>query len=267
MNPQKWLNSVTVTTLISTPVSIRKTIAEQMKRRLIIGVLIISTICGCSLDDAGSPGLYIYSDVYNFNEGQQGWVADFADYPAGPTDSVGCELAFSYTDLPQNLGNRKAIMMSGTNYDNNLFMFMKKKVIGLAPETFYTVVFEVELASNAPTQNVGTDSGPGSVYLKAGAVSTEPKKVIDGSNYVMNVDKGYESQGGSDLVVLGNIGVAPNTTQYTLITRSNEMSNTPFIVRSNSAGELWLVIGTDSGFEGTTTLYYTRVGVVFTSSD
>lgn len=238
---------------------------EQMKRRLITGVLIISTICGCSLDDASDPGLFMYSDVYDFNEGQQDWVADFADYPTGPTDSVGYELNFCYTNLPGNLANKKGIMMSGTNHSGDLFMFMKKKVTGLVPETYYTIVFEVELASNASSQSVGAD-GPGSVYLKAGAVSTEPKKVIDGSSYVMNLDKGNRSQGGSDLVVLGHIGVAPNTTQYTLITRSNEMSNTPFIARSNSAGELWLVVGTDSAFEGTTTLYYTRVAVVFTTS-
>jgi len=237
-----------------------------MKRRLIIGLLGLCGVWGCSLD-ATDPGLFIYTDVYDFNEGQLGWDADFADYPTGPDDSLNYELNFCYIDLPSNLGSRKGIMMSGKNYSDDLFMFMKKKIGGLSPETYYNIVFEVELASNAPTQSVGAGGAPGeSVYLKAGACAIEPRKVIDGENYVLNVDKGNQEDGGSDLATLGHIGVAPNTTQYTLITRSNEMAPTPFIARTNQNGELWLIVGTDSGFEGTTTVYYTRVRIVCTTS-
>lgn len=31
-------------------------------------------------------------------------------------------------------------------------------------------------------------------------------------------------------------------------------------------GEIWLIIGTESGFEGITTVYYTRVNVVFSGT-
>ena len=238
---------------------------EGMKRRLIIVFLIMVGMAGCDLE--ADQGINLYADVYDFNNGQQGWEADFTDYPASTQDSLTYELTFSYTNLPSNLGSRKGIMMSGKNYSDDLFMFMKKKVAGLAPNTYYTIVFEVELASNAPTGAVGIGGAPGEgVYLKAGAVSIEPRKVIDGSSYTLNVDKGNQSESGSNLVVLGHIGVAPNTTEYTLITRSNETTTTPFIARTNNLGELWIIVGTDSGFEGTTTVYYTKLGIVFTTS-
>jgi hypothetical protein len=67
-------------------------------------------------------------------------------------------------------------------------------------------------------------------------------------------------------IVLGDISVPYNTQGYALITRNNAV-NAPFIARSNSNGEIWLIIGTDSAFEGITTLYYTRVNVVFSTSN
>jgi hypothetical protein len=38
-------------------------------------------------------------------------------------------------------------------------------------------------------------------------------------------------------------------------------------VRANPDGTFWLLVGTDSGFEGTTTLYYQRIGVTLTPVD
>ena len=45
--------------------------------------------------------------------------------------------------------------------------------------------------------------------------------------------------------------------KYQLIKRTN--SQTPFSAKANDKGELWLIVGTDSGFEGLTTLYYTQI--------
>ena len=38
----------------------------------------------------------------------------------------------------------------------------------------------------------------------------------------------------------------------------------PDLVTSNELGELWLVVGTDSAFEGKTTLYYQAVEAILT---
>ncbi len=221
---------------------------------------------GCSFSD-NSPQIAVFSISFDFNQSQGEWEADFTDLPTLPTDSSLYELQVAYTYLPSNLGTRKSIMLSGNNHSDDLFMFIKKRITGLMPNTSYNLVFEVELASNAPYGSVGVGGSPGeSVYLKAGASQIEPKKMIEDDRYVLNVDKGNQSMPGSNAIVLGNIATASSSSNYTLISRSNaSTSSQPFIAQSNSTGEIWLLVGTESGFEGVTTVYYTKVNVLFST--
>jgi len=223
---------------------------------------------GCNLNNTGSQDLALESIVSDFSHSQDGWEADFSDYPATAEDSLKLNLQFSYTNLPANLGSGKSIMLSGTNYNDDLFMFIKKKVNGLRPNTEYTLTFEVEFASNASSGGTSSNEGsPGeSVFLKAGAVSVEPSKIVRESDYVLNIDKGQLLYGGQNMIVLGNIAAGQNASNYTLLTRTNANNLVPFTAITNSAGELWLIVGTDSGFSGTTTIYYTKVSVVLSAT-
>jgi hypothetical protein len=232
----------------------------------LIFLIVLAGLVGCDVS-SDSSGILVFSYGFDFSQSQDNWEADFTDFPVG-TDSNSYELEFAYTERPANLGaNKKSMMLSGNNHSDDLFMFMKRKITDLSPNTDYTLAFEVELASNAPEGSVGIGGSPGeSVYLKAGASGTEPKKVIDGTEYALNVDKGDQSQPGENTVVLGNIAVPSGTQDYALITRNNAANNVPFQARSNSKGEIWLIIGTDSGFEGKTTVYYTRINVIFSAT-
>jgi hypothetical protein len=154
-------------------------------------------------------------------------------------------------------------MLSGKNVNKDLFMYIKKKVDGLKPDTDYTLTFSVELASDL---NAATPVAGGAVYLKAGATHSEPKSVIEVGQYVMNIDKGNQDSGGEHMVLLGDILAENASTAYSLITRNNTMSNSRYVAKTNSNGELWLIIGTDSSLEGTTKVFYTRVKVVFSAS-
>jgi len=229
--------------------------------------VVLALFCGCDLS-SDENGILVFSESFDFSQSQGDWKVDFTDFPSGEEDSAFYELRFSYTNRPENLGaNKKSMMLSGNNHSDDLFMFMKKKITNLTPNTDYAMVFEVELASNAPKGSVGIGGSPGeSVYLKAGASATEPKKVIESNQYALNIDKGNQSTSGESTVVLGNIAVDFDTDEYTLITRNNASTyNNPFVAKSNSKGELWLFVGTDSGFEGTTTVYYTKINVVFSA--
>jgi hypothetical protein len=236
-----------------------------MCSRMIVFVCMM-LLCSCSPSD-DDKGISVFSVSFDFSESEDGWTADFADLPANAEDSSFYELKHGYTNLPANLGMRKAIMLSGNNHSDDLFMFIKRKVTGLNPNTSYTLVFEVELASNAPKGTVGAGGSPGeSVYLKAGASEIEPVKNLEGDRYVLNIDKGNQSEAGSNATVLGDIATPLTVAEYTLITRNNASPSAgPLVAQSNNAGEIWLMIGTDSGFEGTTTVYYTNVKVLFSS--
>ena len=86
---------------------------------------------------------------------------------------------------------------------------------------------------------------------------------IDKKDRMLNVDKGNQANVGTDSVLLGDIAkaeYAPFNFDYALIERTNQQ---PFSFRTDYSGNAWLYFGTDSGFEGTTTLYYNDFPVEF----
>lgn len=199
--------------------------------------------------------------VFDFSGGFDGWSGDFADYPSA--DSAFYELKFARTTLPAPLDTGKhALMIRGANHSDDLFMFIKKRITGLTPNKIYKVFIDVEMASAAPTHAVGIGGAPGeSVFLKAGATLVEPRKVESGGFYSMNIDKSNQASPGADMDTIGHIGVSDTTTVFTLISRTN--ADHPFSLSTDDRGEIWICIGTDSGFEGTTTLYYNKITLSF----
>lgn len=75
----------------------------------------------------------------------------------------------------------------------------------------------------------------------------------------MNIDKGNQIPSGEDMIYIGDFSNETNEFEYNLVNRNN--IQTPFEAQANDAGELWLIVGTDSGFEGITTIYYTKIAV------
>lgn len=205
----------------------------------------------------------LYSVSYLFKDSASGWEGGFADHPV---DTTGYHLKAGLDTLPYNLNadsTKKAILLSGINGSDDLFMFMKRKVSGLRKNTTYELLFNVRFASNAPTGAVGVGGAPGeSVYVKVGGSTVEPQTEIVDGYYRLTIDKGNQSESGENMVVVGHVGVASTTTKYTLVVRNNNSSNGMYAT-TNASGELWLIVGTDSGFEGETTLYYTQVDVLF----
>ena len=220
-------------------------------KRLVLLLLLISAL--------GARG---QTFDFEFASGYQGWSGDFADYPA--SDSVFYELAFGRSPLPLPLDTTLlGLRISGNNHSDDLFMFIKRKVTGLLPNRAYQVLIEVVFASNVPTNAIGVGGAPGEgVTVKAGITRVEPLKVNHEGFYLMNIDKGNQVQPGADMDTIGNVGVTDTTTAYELVTRTN--ATHLFSFTTDSSGEAWICIGTDSGFEATTTLYYKQISLTFT---
>jgi hypothetical protein len=231
----------------------------MMKRLWHAYWLVVLILSGCNMT-GNNPSVYTFT--FDFNNGIDGWRGDFSDYPEG--DSVFYELEYAYGPLPENISKtRKGILISGNNRSDDLFMFITRKLQGFMPNATYEVLINVRMASNAPTEAFGIGGAPGeSVIVKVGMPTVEPKKVLVNGFYEMNIDKGIQNESGKDMVTIGHIGVAPTTSQYTEITRNNSSANA-LILKTNSSGEAWVIIGTDSGYEGKTTLYYTGLDLIF----
>jgi hypothetical protein len=217
---------------------------------------IFVALSGC-MSDADSPAISIFSQNFDFSTEQHGWQHGFSEYP--PKDSTAYELKYAYVVEPTGTNS---IMLSGNNRSTNLFMYLKRKVEGLTPNTTYTLTFNVSLFSNGES---GLAASTENVYLKVGATGIEPKSVIDKTQFVMNIDKGVQGESGDDMITIGNVATPSGT--YSQITRTNAANTTsPFQVKANSRGEIWLIVGTDSGSTGITTLYYSKVFVTLSST-
>ncbi len=191
--------------------------------------------------------------AWNFNPGHEGWNGDFAEYPAGG-DSL-YELLFEHDTLPLPLDqNQRALKLSGKNINADLFMFAKKRITSLDPNTVYYLNFTVEFASNMPDIPDGQ-----LVQVSAGATPVEPIKVMGENNvYGMNIEKGNQGQNGEDMIVMGSFGNDTDQPVYCLKSLENEH---PFRGTTNEKGDLWIIVGIDSGYDSTTTVYLNSVKV------
>ena len=202
---------------------------------------------------------------YAFESGTDGWEAGFADYPYPLADETIYEFDSGYAALPDGLNNNaKGLKIGGHNRSDDLFMFWRKRVANLGPNQRYAVTIEVEMASQYPENSVGIGGSPGSsVFMKAGAAIIKPTTKIDDSQWLrMNIDKDNQSGGGQDMQVLGNIGIPGDAYKHQIIRRNN--TGKVFEVTADSTGSLWLIVGTDSGYEGLTIIYYDRIMYTFT---
>ncbi len=200
---------------------------------------------------------------FTFEDGAEGWTAGFADYPVDFDPSI-YELDAGHRPLPAGLEGH-GLYIQGHNRSDDLFMFFKRPVGGLEPEAEYSAVLTLDLATNVAAGLVGIGGSPGeSVFVKAGASTAEPLAPEDDSGYFrMNIDKGNQSNGGESMVVVGHVAhPAVTGEEYRIKTLDNSAS--PVHVTADGEGRLWLVVGTDSGFEGLSALYYARIACTLT---
>ena len=200
----------------------------------------------------------------DFQNGPQGFVAGFADLPAADNESY--RLMSGFGPLPAPLGPQQALFISGRNHSDDLFMFFNGQVGGLEPGVRYTATVSVGIATETPSGCVGIGGAPGeSVFVKAGASAVKPLPVREGIYLRMNIDKGNQSQGGEQAVVLGNVANSRRCEQSLQWEhKSFPAKSVPAPVTASADGRVWLLFGTDSGFEGQTRIYFTRAIVTFT---
>jgi hypothetical protein len=234
-----------------------------MRKNLLVAVVVVVGVIIYVVVTGISSSIRL---EFDFRQGAQGWEAGFAEYSRQMQGTV---LEGEIRPLPSELGiNGTGYYLRGMNHSDDLFMFLKRRLgtdDGLVPSQEYRVMFTIVFASDAPTGAVGIGGAPGeSVYLKAGASTVEPEVYLDSDTgyYVMNVDKGLGNSGsGTAASVVGDIAnglSAEENPRYISLERQHEHEYT---VNASPDGELWLLVGTDSGFEGLTAIYYQSIAV------
>jgi len=221
-------------------------------------IAVVGVMLGLSCTKEDDIGRMTKIIDHNFNTSTAEWIGGFADYPEGVEEDWKLSVTHSYLPSPLDT-TKKGVRISGSNHSDDLFMYLTKKVNMQRPDQLYKGTFEVQFATNAAEESVGVGGSPAhSVYMGIGLASIEPKKVLDSTDghYRMNISKISQSQDGEDMKVIGDVSNGKSEPEYTLVTRTGE-----FTGKTDSDGNLWIIVGTDSGFEAVTTLYYTRIKV------
>ena len=214
----------------------------------------------------GPPPPGTVNFAFSFADNLAGWEPACADFALGQEASIG--FAFGHERLPAPLNDRSGLYLESHNQSDDVFMYMVRRLDGLPAGTRYRVRTNVTIATNAPPGCVGVGGAPGEgVTVKAGACGFRPENRIEQGFVRVNFDKGNQAQGGAHVVVIGNLAqdspagtcLQPAYQRKTLTTGGNGP-----LVTSDSSGRLWLVIGTDSGFEGLTRAYVLEGSVILT---
>jgi len=208
---------------------------------------------------------------YDFHKGPQGWIPGFAEYSLDSLESY--QLKANIARLPKEVhAKNRGYRIQGMNRSDDLFMYLSRQIgreVGLVPNQKYELKYDVKFASDAPSGGFGIGGSPGeSVFLKVGAFPWRPKAYLGSGAYaryfLFNVDKGNQSNSGYYMSVAGDVtngrdADLPN--QFVSIHRSH--THTELISTTNKS-RLWLLVGTDSGYEGFTRLYYQEIRVTLT---
>ena len=199
-----------------------------------------------------------------------GWVGESSDYT---TDTAPTNVVFELRDIYNLNGvtnegykDTKAYFVSGTNRSDDLLLYVKKQITGLVANTEYTfAVPSLNLLSNAPSNCMGVGGAPGeSVYVIAAASATEPKPVTTNGETRLNIDRGNQATPGATSMLMGNIAnglPCDGTTKYASKLLRN---GTGVKVKTDGEGKVWVLLGIDSGFEATTSIYLQNVMLTFT---
>jgi len=237
-----------------------------MKSKIQFLLLFISSLTfqSCELFEKGEKSELLLHD--DFSEENIQWESVNADYYYFQKDFMAFK--FERTSLPEPLNTEKpALMLSSFNASDDVFMGAKRKINGLNKNQSYHITYEITFASNEPEGRVGTGGAPAeSVWIKAGATGFEPlsessEEGIFNDFMVLNIDKGNQSVEGENMEIVGNFSNGTRDVyDYRLINHKSKRGTT---VTSNDKGEIWLIFGTESGFESTTTIYYKEVKVFY----
>lgn len=223
---------------------------------------------GLGQDRVNSPRAKGFN--FNFNQGRLNWRSGFSDWREADADEH--EFIAEIRRLPSELNlNRKGYFLSGDNRTDDLLMYLTRTLTreqGLRPGQQFMVEFDIRFASNALTAGFGVGGSPGdSVYLKAGAAPEAPRNTLDEEGiFRLNLDHSQQGSGGRDISLVSSItnGLTsedvedPENPPYKSVRRIHVHPN-PVTVGTD--GKLHLVVGTDSGFEATTSIFFQSINV------
>lgn len=192
---------------------------------------------------------------FDFESGNQNWEGGISDFPVNYEDSINFKINTDYVEHSFNLSDRSntpssVLNVQGDNPHGDLFYFFSRKIQGLRPNQIYHLDFEFLVYAQLLTSLEALSSDE--LYLKLGAVNYSPEleEVVwrNDLNYkTLNVSKGdLNRDEGKDMFNIGSIKDYSSEVPKVI---SGNTFDTNFEVKANNYGELWILVGVDSGIK------------------
>lgn len=195
---------------------------------------------------------------YDFNVKNYDATAIFSDYPDGEETTY--LLTSAYEALPENFSEIKGWKLSGNNHSDDLFMGIKIPIDGLLSATLYKATLTIEFVTNVSKNCMGIGGAPGeSVYVKLAASKDEPVNELDAQMNRLTIDIGNQSQSGTEGTTVGNIANSIECGADPVYEKKTLSTSESIDVMTDNDGKVWLTAGFDSGFEGNTEIFITKL--------
>jgi hypothetical protein len=239
-------------------------------------IILISLLVGCqnrNKDNTPNKTSDINNDsmeyTYDFEEDLDGWTGGYA----------GVSENYSMYDYDVNFSDNNSLLFDGTNKgiyltNNNVdtskndYMYTTKnfsRADGLLPLTNYLVDLKFDIAPSLINniENVPYDK----IQVKAGVVNIQPttnfEKDDDNNYYYIDLDDD-NSINEENLTLLGNAAIEGLENKNSYIQKS---FNKNFEVMTNSNGELWVIIGINTNYDGDSSLFIDNVSIKISNAE
>jgi hypothetical protein len=226
-----------------------------LRKFLFVSLLSLSLVglngCADLADDELLPQQEWVMD-FGFNNNLQNWEGNFADYPVGGEEVY--ELYAGHDALPSSVDSLgMGLLLSGINYNQDLFFFWHNRIGGLRPNSAYAITYDLEVI-------VAGDFSRRETFMKYGATPEKPERVIDAELYRLNLDKGEGTSDGKDMFIFPEAVVEDRYSDGLQRIRYYNYEKVCQAV-TDEEGQLWLVLGADSFKEGAQFIFVDRLTV------
>lgn len=221
-------------------------------------LVLLLSLYGCSGEKRNEVDP-VRTMISEFETGTENWIGDYALYKQSDTTKIA--FVMEQDSLPASIDSLKfSLRMEATNTGDSIFLFIKKKIVGLNPEKTYNVSFDINIGTNYPNLDGATGT---KISLKAGASPNEPVKILNGGYYNLSIKKGLWNVDGSEMAILGDVTNGIGRAVYQLVNRNSSSKN--ISVKPDANGVIWVCVGEDTRYnEGKTVIYYDNIKVVLT---
>lgn len=230
-----------------------------------IGLLLFFS--GCSDNEEDQPEILISTTL--FQEDAEGWEAQYAEYEAGLEDSLDFSYSHDTFMASPSIGEVTAMVQSGRASNSDLFMYIKREIVGFEPNASYSIIFNVEMFAQLEEDFSGDISSTNNgSFLKVSVYQEEPDTLLvedtenPGKMIVQtNFDKGENRVTGPNMAFIGkltytNMGEAP-----LLLVGTSEADE--ILGTADGEGKMWMMIGVDTNQPIYQSIFYSFIGITF----